>query len=90
VLPKGGFTVAARSLGKTILTADGPSQVISVEPAGKAFVFNIITDGSHSYRADGIWALGVGDAERHIGMNEWAMIGDRMYKDKTKWAAGGR
>lgn len=90
VLPKGGFVVAARSLGKTILTANGPSKVICVEPAGKAWVFNVITDGSHSYRADGVWALGVGDAERSIEMNEWAAIGDRMFKDKTKWAAGGR
>lgn len=89
VLPRGGFTVAARSLGKTILTAEGPSKVISVEPAGKAWVFNIITNGSHSYCSDGVWALGVGDAERHIGMNEWAEIGNRMFKDHTKWATAG-
>lgn len=85
VLPKGGFVVAARSLGKAILTAHGPSRVVSVEPSGKAWVFNIITNGSHSYRADGVWALGVGEAERHVSMNEWAMIGDRMFKNHTKW-----
>jgi len=35
-----------------------------VRLAGKAKVFNVITNGSHTYRADGIWALGVGRAER--------------------------
>lgn len=78
VLPKGGFTVAARSLGKTILTAVGPSKVIALEPAGLARVFNVITDGSHSYRADGVWALGVGEAERHVSMDEWREIGERI------------
>lgn len=71
-LPKGGFTVAAHSLGKTILTADGPSKVAWVLDGGQDWVFNIITNGSHTYRADGVWALGVGDAERRMGMNEWA------------------
>jgi hypothetical protein len=80
-LPKGGFTVASRSLGKNISTADGPSEVISVTPAGKAWVFNIITDGSHTYRADGVWALGVGDDERRVGMNEWAGVGTRLKRE---------
>src|SRR5271157_3955963 len=44
-LPKGGFTVAAKSLGKTILTESGPSKVVSVIPVGKAWVFNVITNG---------------------------------------------
>ena len=80
-LPKGGFTVASRSLGKTISTAKGPSKVVSVEPAGKAWVFNIITNGSHTYRHDGIWALGVGEAERHVGMNEWALAGLKLKEE---------
>lgn len=71
-LPKGGFTAASRSWGKIISTATGPSKVISVEQAGQAWVFNVITDGSHTYCADGVWALGVGDDERHVGVNEWA------------------
>jgi hypothetical protein len=77
-LPKGGFVVAAKSLGKTISTENGPSKIVSVEPAGKAWVFNIITDGSHTYRVNGMWSLGVGEAERHVGMNEWAKIGSRL------------
>jgi len=86
-LPRGGFTVAARSLGKIILTQAGPSEVVAVEPAGREMVYNVITDGSHSYRADGVWSLGVGDAERHVSMEEWGAIGDQMFKDKTKWCA---
>ena len=77
-LPKGGFVVAARSLGKVIATQLGSSKVISVEPVSKAWVFNIITGGSHTYRVDGIWSLGVGDAERHVGMNTWALIGKKL------------
>lgn len=88
-LPKGGFVVSIRSLGKTILTQTGPSKVTKIEPAGQAWVFNVITNGSHTYRASGVWSLGVGDAERHVGMNEWARLGNRMLKDKTKWAAVG-
>ena len=80
-LPKGGFTVAAKSLGKRILTATGPSKVVSVEPAGTAFVFNIITDGSHTYRADGVWGLGVGDGERQVGSNVWARINHKLAKE---------
>jgi hypothetical protein len=88
-LPKGGFAVSIRSLGKTILTQTGPSKVTKIVPAGQAWVFNIITNGSHTYRASGVWSLGVGEAERHIGMNEWARLGNRMLKDKTKWAIAG-
>jgi hypothetical protein len=70
-LPMGGFAVASRSLGKNILTKDGASRVISVEPDGMETVYNIITDGSHTYRADGIWSVGVGDAERLVSMEVW-------------------
>jgi hypothetical protein len=82
-LPKGGFTVAARSLGKNILTAEGPSKVVSIEPAGKAWVFNIITNGSHTYRADGVWGLGVGDGERQVGSNVWARINHKLAKEQA-------
>jgi hypothetical protein len=81
-LPKGGFTVAARSLGKNVLTAEGPSKVVSIEPAGKAWVFNIITNGSHTYRADGVWGLGVGDGERQVGSNVWARINHKLAKSR--------
>ena len=77
-LPKGGFTVAINALGKTLLTREGQSRVASVERAGQARVFNIITDGSHTYRADGVWALGVGEAESHIDMATWNKIGDTL------------
>jgi hypothetical protein len=77
-LAKAGFVVAAKSLGKMILTADGPSKVISIEPAGKAWVFNVITNGSHTYCADGVWGLGVGDGERQVGSNVWARINQRL------------
>ena len=77
-LPVGGFTVAGRCVGKTILTADGPSRVASVEPDGVDEVFNIITDGSHTYCADGVWSLGVGEAERQVSMEKWEEIGQRM------------
>jgi hypothetical protein len=85
-LPKGGFTVASRSLGKQVLTSDGPSEVLSITPFGHARVFNVITGGSHTYRADGVWALGVGEAERQVSMDEWRAIGDGMFKDRTKWS----
>lgn len=63
-LPHGGFVVAIHALGKTIRTEAGLGKVTSVTFEGIARVFNVITDGSHTYRADGIWALGVGEAER--------------------------
>lgn len=63
-LPHGGFVEAINSMGKTIRTAAGKSKVIRITVDGVARVFNVITNGSHTYRADGIWALGVGEAER--------------------------
>ena len=77
-LPIGGFTVAAKCLGKAILTASGVSKVIIVEPDGVAQVFNVITDGSHTYRAAGLWSLGVGEAERQVSMEKWEQIGERL------------
>jgi hypothetical protein len=80
-LPKGGFTVAAKSLGKTVLTEKGPSKVVSIVPAGKEWVFNVITTGSHTYRASGVWALGVGDGERRVGSNVWARVNGKLAKE---------
>jgi hypothetical protein len=77
-LPKGGFVVAVHAFGKTILTADGPSRVISVKSDGEDLVFNIITNGSHTYCADGIWSLGVGEAERQVSMEAWTQIGAKL------------
>lgn len=77
-LPVGGFTVAAKCIGKTIVTAAGAAKVVSVEPDGVAQVFNIITDGSHTYRANGLWSLGVGEAERHVTMEKWDQIGEKL------------
>lgn len=77
-LPRGGFVVASKSLGKDVDTDHGPSKVISVEPEGSDLVFNVITDGSHTYCADGVWALGVGDAERRVDMETWGRVGQQM------------
>ena len=77
-LPIGGFTVAAKCMGRMVVTAAGVSKIISVEPDGLAQVFNVITDGSHTYRADGLWSLGVGEAERQVSMDKWNEIGDRL------------
>lgn len=77
-LPVGGFVVAIHALGRTILTAKGRGKVISVAPDGDRFAYNVITDGSHTYRADGIWSLGVGEAERVVDMETWNRVGDRL------------
>jgi hypothetical protein len=77
-LPSGGFTVAMYSLGKAVVTRSGPSKVIAVKWDGNDEVFNVITNGSHTYRADGIWALGVGEAERQVSMDHWNKIGDAI------------
>lgn len=79
-LPLGGFTVAASCMGKTIVTRDGRRRIVKVEPFGVDEVFNVITDGSHTYRADGLWSLGVGEAERQISMATWDQIGDSLVK----------
>jgi hypothetical protein len=77
-LPYGGFTVAARSMGKSVLTATGIAQVTRIDLDGEDELFNVITDGSHTYQADGVWALGVGEAERQVTMDEWGKIGNRI------------
>jgi len=79
-LPRGGFTVAARCLGMSIKTDTklGSTRVTAVTPDGEDWVFNVMTNRTHTYCADGLWAYGVGDAERHVGMNEWAEVGKAM------------
>jgi hypothetical protein len=59
ILPKGGFALATQCEGKEILTKSGASKVVRVEPCEKEIVYSIITDGSHTYCADGVWSLGV-------------------------------
>jgi len=77
-MPIGGFTVAMHSMGKTVLTANSRSKIVRVEPHGVAEVFNVITDGSHTYCADGMWSLGVGEAERQVSMGVWNKVGERL------------
>jgi hypothetical protein len=55
-----------------------------VEDDGVDTVFNVITNGSHTYRADGIWALGVGEAERYVSMDTWNRIGDGLALTKKE------
>jgi hypothetical protein len=77
-LPVGGFTVASKSLGKVVNTQTGPSKVVSVEPFDKRFVYNVITDGSHTYRSNGVWSVGVGDAERQVSSAVWTRINHKL------------
>jgi hypothetical protein len=87
-LPKGGFTVASKSLGKTVATRFGNGTVVSIVPAGREDVYNVITDGSHTYRADGVWAYGVGEGELTITVQQWDQIADRLIADFA--VAGGK
>lgn len=87
-LPRGGFVVAVHALDKKILTANGPARVTDVKWDGEDWVFNIITGGSHTYRADGVWALGVGEAERHVSMQRWKQIGNRLSRQEQAVARG--
>lgn len=74
-LPAGGFVTASHCLGKTVKTATGNGKIISVEKAGVEDIYNVITDGSHTYRADGIWALGQGEGEREVDTATWQRVG---------------
>lgn len=60
-LPVGGFVTANNASFRRILGRKGPCWVESVTPDGQDTVYNVMTDGSHTYCADGLWA--VGDAE---------------------------
>ena len=77
-LPMGGFATAGKVKGKRILVERGDNLVSSVEPDGEATVYNVITDGSHTYRANGMWSLGVGEAERAVTMDEWNRIAEEV------------
>lgn len=77
-LPKGGFVVASRCLGKTVVTGGGSGRIVRVARDGVDMVYNVITDGSHTYRADGLWSLGVGEAERATTMEQWNAIAEGM------------
>ncbi len=79
-LPFGGFVVAAKALDTWVLAEgeDGRTEakVVALRIDGHDEVFNVITNGSHTYCADGIWALG--DAERRIDMETWSRVGTQM------------
>jgi hypothetical protein len=77
-----GFIIAAKARSETVDTFRGPSKVISVEYAGTARVFSIVTKGSHSYCADGVWAYGVGHVASDRACEE--------YLELMMTAAGGR
>lgn len=77
-LPLGGFVVAVKALECFVSTIAGRGFVTRVERDGEEMVFNVITDGSHTYCADGVWALGVGDAERRVDMATWGRLGEQM------------
>jgi hypothetical protein len=77
-----GFVISVLSLGTLVNTARGPSRVVVVEPDGEARVFSVITK-SHSYRADGVWAYGVG----HVASDEACK---EYLNEFTMTTAGGR
>jgi hypothetical protein len=77
-LPLGGFVVAAHAMGKVVRTTEGNSRIVEISGDGVSTVFNVITDGSHTYRANGFWSLGVGEAERQVTMRQWDAIADQM------------
>ena len=78
-LPYGGFVVAVKAKGvKVRVWYGGAAEIGSVTPDGIDTVYNVITDGSHTYCADGVWALGVGDAERRVDMETWTRLGAQM------------
>jgi hypothetical protein len=59
-----GFIVAFESYGSGILTGDDGRTIITVvdiSPCGQREVFSIKSTHYPSYRADGVWSLGVGD-----------------------------
>ncbi len=76
VLPMGGFVVAVDALGKRLVTAKGWSRVKNLRWDGDEVIYNVITDGSHTYRADGVWALGTGERRRRA--DDWNAIGARV------------
>lgn len=68
-LPAGGFAEAWAVLGRKIV-ADKAAKVVAIRRGGLDVVYNVITDGSHTYRANGLWSLGMGESERGLGTQE--------------------
>jgi hypothetical protein len=58
-MPQGGYTVAAKAQGRMVITMNGAARILNMEPDGEDEVYNVVTDGSHTYRANGIWSLGM-------------------------------
>lgn len=61
ITPEGDFVIAFESIGRTVVTKHGSGKIIGVTFIGRAMVYDILTDGLHTYRANGIWAWGVRD-----------------------------
>lgn len=61
--PVGGFVESCDSVGSTVISAIGPTEVISAELDGTDETFNVITNGNHTYQADGVWSVGATEAE---------------------------
>lgn len=61
ITPEGSFVIAFESIGRTVITKHGKGRVLGVTFVGRREVFDILTDGNHTYRANGIWAWGVRD-----------------------------
>lgn len=62
ITPGGGFVIAFESIGRTIQTKHGFGRIVDLKYLGKRTVYDILTDGNHSYQAGGIWAWGVRNA----------------------------
>lgn len=71
-----GFSVAFESYGQDVVMGDGSgmdcTKIVDVRPCGLREVFSIKSDRSPTYRADGVWALGVGDerSDEYIDLRE--------------------
>lgn len=57
MLEKGGYKFAGNARNTLVKTVDGPEHILHVDPIGKQPVYFLEIDGSHSYCADGFWAL---------------------------------
>jgi hypothetical protein len=63
VTPENGFVAAFEALARIVMSRGGPTKVTRLVFLGKHPVFDILTDGDHSYCANGLWAFGNGHAE---------------------------
>lgn len=59
--PDGGFVIAFESVGAKVVTEHGVAKILGLTFLARGEVYDILTDGSHSYRANGIWGWGVRD-----------------------------